>query len=120
MRKDVEAECSEYVEVDAPDPGFGAGEPFDEGPAAFVPGATYLVPGDVEDDKEEGADEIYQECRHYSYLISTGRSRSITTTLSFRSVHTHNTGYIQTENSIHGIRTLRTNIPETNLEPVTG
>lgn len=53
MRKGVEAECSEYVEVDAPDPGFGAGKPFDEGPAAFVPGATYLVPGDVEDDKEE-------------------------------------------------------------------
>ena len=74
-------------------------------------GATYLVPGDVEDDKEEGADEIYQECRHYSYLIRTGRSRSITVILCFRSVHTHNTGYIQTENSIHGIRTLRTNIP---------
>lgn len=111
MRKGVEAECSEYVEVDAPDPGFGAGEPFDEGPAAFVPGATYLVPGDVEDDKEEGADEIYQECRHYSYLISTGRSRSITTALRFRSVHTHNTGCVQTENSIHGIRTLRTSIP---------
>lgn len=105
MRKDVEAECSEHVEVDAPDPGFGAGEPFDEGSAAFVPGATYLVPGDVEDDKEEGADEIYQEYRHYSYLISTGRSRSITTTLRFRSVHTHNTGCVQTENIIHGLTT---------------
>ena len=73
-------------------------------------GAAYLVPGDVEDDKEEGADEIYQECRHYSYLnsylISTGRPRSITTTLSFRSVHTHNTGYVQTENIIHGLCAL--------------
>ena len=105
MRKDVEAECSEYVEVDAPDPGLGAGEPFDEGPAAFVPGATYLVPGDVEDDKEEGADEIYQECRHYSYLIRTGRSRSITVILCFRSVHTHNTGCVQTENVIRGLTT---------------
>lgn len=53
MRKDVEAECSEYVEVDAPDPGFGAGEPFDEGSAAFIAGAAYFVPDDVEDDKEE-------------------------------------------------------------------
>ena len=111
MCEGVEAECSEHVEVDAPDPGFGAGEPFDEGSAAFIAGAAYLVPGDVEDDKEEGADEIYQECRHYSYLISTGRSRSITTTLSFRSVHTHNTGYIQTENSIHGISYLMNEYP---------
>ena len=53
MGKDVEAECSEHVEVDAPDPGFGAGEPFDEGSAAFIAGAAYFVPGDVEDDKEE-------------------------------------------------------------------
>lgn len=79
--------------------------------AAFVPGAAYFVPGDVEDDKEEGADEIYQECRHYSYLISTGRSRSITTALRFRSVHTHNTGCVQTENSIHGISYLMNEYP---------
>lgn len=88
--------------------------------AVSVPCAAYFVPGNVEDNKEEWADEIYQECRHYSYPINTGRSQSITTTLSFRSVHTHNTGYIQTENSIHGIRTLRTNIPGNQLRTGNG
>ena len=57
MRKDVEAECSEYVEVDAPDPGFGAGEPFDKGSAAFVPGATYLVSNNIESYEDRADDE---------------------------------------------------------------
>ena len=78
MRKDVEAECSEYVEVDAPDPGFGAGEPFDEGPAAFVPGATYLVPNNIEsyedraddeDDKGEHLTEAFLMLDHVILLI---------------------------------------------------
>ena len=53
MGEHVYTHSGEHWDVDAPDPGLGAGEPFDEGSAAFVPGATYLVPGDVEDDKEE-------------------------------------------------------------------
>ena len=53
MGEHVYTHSGEHWDVDAPDPGLGAGEPFDEGPAAFVPGAAYLVPGDVEDDKEE-------------------------------------------------------------------
>ena len=61
MCEGVEAECSEHVEVDAPDPGFGAGEPFGEGSAAFVPCTAYLIPNiesyedraDDEDDKGE-------------------------------------------------------------------
>ena len=57
MCEGVEAECSEHVEVDAPDPGFGAGEPFDEGSAAFVPGATYLIPNNIEGYKDGTDDE---------------------------------------------------------------
>ena len=53
MGEHVYTHSGEHWDIDAPDPGFGAGEPFDEGSAAFIAGAAYLVPGDVEDDKEE-------------------------------------------------------------------
>lgn len=69
MRKDVEAECSEHVEVDAPDPGFGAGEPFDEGSAAFVPCATYLIPNNIEGYKD-GTDDEDDQGEHLTDSLS--------------------------------------------------
>lgn len=57
MCEGVEAECSEHVEVDAPDPGFGAGEPFGEGSAAFVPCTAYLIPNNIESYEDRADDE---------------------------------------------------------------
>ena len=37
--------------------GSARGEPFDEGSAAFVPGATYLIPNNIEGYKDGTDDE---------------------------------------------------------------
>ena len=57
MGEHVYTHSGEHWDVDAPDPGFGAGEPFDEGSAAFVPGAAYLIPNNIESYEDRADDE---------------------------------------------------------------